>query len=112
VIDLETATMPSTWTILSPVAPRPVVHASSEALVVDRPVAGLRVGLEVDYAWISYLALIDEWEKLLAADGAEPSAFWIERSREDTNRRSEAELRDDIDKWSQLIDCGVVGLGN
>jgi len=41
-----------------------------------------------------------------------PSTFWIERSRDDTSRRTEAELRSDIEEWSRLIDCGVVGLGN
>jgi hypothetical protein len=104
--------MGTTWTILSPVAPRPAVETTADELLVQRPLAGLRVGLEVDYAWISYVTVIDEWERLLAADGATPSAFWIERSRDDTSRRSETELRADIEEWSKLIDCGVVGLGN
>ena len=104
--------MAATWTILSPVAPRPVEEVTGGALQVNRPLAGLRVGLEVDYAWISYLTVIDEWEQLLKADGAVPSTFWIERSRDDTSRRTEAELRSDIEDWSRLIDCGVVGLGN
>jgi len=104
--------MGATWTILSPVAPRPVEEASTGGLQVNRPLSGLRVGLEVDYAWIAYITVIDEWEQLLKADGAVPSTFWIERSRDDTSRRSETELRDDIEAWSQLIDCGVVGLGN
>jgi len=104
--------MAATWTILLPVAPRPVEEATVGALQVNRPLAGLRVGLEVDYAWISYLTVIDEWEQLLKADGAVPSTFWIERSRDDTSRRTEAELRSDIEDWSRLIDCGVVGLGN
>jgi hypothetical protein len=104
--------MSATWTILSPVAPRPATVSTTEAPVLDRSVAGLRVGLEVDYAWISYVTVIDEWEQLLKADGAEPHTLWIERSRDEVVRRSEAELRDDIEDWSRLIDCGVVGLGN
>ena len=42
--------MGATWTILSPVAPRPVEEATGGALQVNGPLAGLRVKLEVDYA--------------------------------------------------------------
>ncbi|HKA05234.1 MAG TPA: hypothetical protein VKD67_12935 [Acidimicrobiales bacterium] len=104
--------MTATWTILSPVATRPVVESSAPALALNRSIVGVRVGLEVDYAWISYITVIDEWEQLLKADGAEPYTLWIERSRDDTTTRSETELRADIEEWSRLIDCGVVGLGN
>jgi hypothetical protein len=104
--------MTPSWTILSPVAPRPVVEAPTEVLALNRPIAGLRVGLEVDYAWISYITIIDEWERLLKDDGAEPHTLWIERSRDDSAAQRDAELRTDIDDWSRLIDCGVVGLGN
>jgi hypothetical protein len=102
----------ASWTILSPLAPRPTIESPSDRLTLNRSIAGLTVGLEVDYAWISYITVIDEWERLLAADGAEPRTLWIERSREDTMTRTEAELHADIDDWSQLIACGVVGLGN
>ena len=104
--------MKATWTILSPVAPRRVLESTAPSLALNRSIAGLRVGLEIDYAWISYITVIDEWEQLLRADGAEPHTLWIERSRDDTTKRSETELRADIEEWSRLIDCGVVGLGN
>jgi hypothetical protein len=104
--------MTATWTILSPVAPRRVLVSSAPSLTLNRSIAGLRVGLEIDYAWISYITVIDEWEQLLRTDGAEPHTLWIERSRDDTTKRSETELRADIEEWSRLIDCGVVGLGN
>ncbi|HSS08414.1 MAG TPA: hypothetical protein VLL25_00920 [Acidimicrobiales bacterium] len=101
-----------TWTVLSPVAERPRTQASGNVRTLGRPISGLRVGLEVDYAWISYFTVIDEWERLLRADGAEPDTFWVERSRDDTAKRAETDLRADLDEWSRLIDCGVVGLGN
>jgi hypothetical protein len=101
-----------TWTILSPVATRPAVDSSAPTLALNRPIAGVRVGLEVDYAWISYITVIDEWERLLRADGAEAHTLWIERSRDDTTTHNETELRADIEEWSRLVDCGVVGLGN
>jgi hypothetical protein len=104
--------MTATWTILSPIAPRRVIESSGPALSLNRSIAGLRVGLEIDYAWISYVTVIDEWEQLLRADGADPHTLWIERSRDDTATRDETELRADIEEWSRLIDCGVVGLGN
>jgi hypothetical protein len=101
-----------TWTVLSPVAERPRAEPQEPAPTLDRPVRGVRVGLEVDYAWISYISVIDEWERLLRADGAEPHTLWVERSRDEAAKRAEAELRADLEEWSRLIDCGVVGLGN
>ena len=103
----------ATWTIVNPISPRPEKVATSERLRVNRPIDGLNVGLEIDYAWISYSTIIDEWETLLKADGAIPHTIWVERSREDTRtERTEAELRADIEAWSQEVDCAFVGLGN
>ena len=103
----------ATWTVVSPVSPRPKVVSTVEKLSVGKPIEGLRVGLEIDYAWISYYTVIDEWETLLKADGAEAHTLWVERSRDDTKTdRTEAALRSDIEEWSRLIDCGLVGLGN
>jgi hypothetical protein len=101
------------WTILSPVA-RPPVHKAAEGVgpfTLDRPIAGVRVGLEVDYAWICYSTVIDEWEKLLAAAGAIPKTLWVERTRAEP-ARDPTEVKAEVDEWSKLIDCGVVGLGN
>ena len=101
------------WAILSPVA-RPPVHEAAEGpgrFTLDRPIAGVRVGLEVDYAWVSYPTLIDEWEKLLSADGAIPKTLWVERTRAEP-ARDPTEVKAEVEEWSKLIDCGVVGLGN
>jgi hypothetical protein len=102
------------WTILSPVAAPPAVEAApgTGPFSLNRPIAGVHVGLRVDYAWLCYLTVIDEWEKLLRADGAVPHTLWVERSRDTTEKRDAAELRADIDEWSRLIDCGLAGLGN
>jgi hypothetical protein len=103
----------STWTVVSPVSPRPKVTSTGPRLSVGKPIAGLHVGLEIDYAWISYATIIDEWEKLLVDDGATPHTLWVEHSREDSRvDKTEAELRADIEEWSRLLDCGFVGLGN
>ena len=104
-----------TWTILSPVAlPAPAVPSEVQAgpFSLGRPIRGVHVGLRVDYAWICYLTVIDEWERLLRADGAEPHTLWVEKSRTAVDKRDEAELRADIDEWSRLVECGLAGLGN
>jgi hypothetical protein len=76
-----------------------------------RPITGVRVGLEVDYAWLSYYTVIDEWEKLLRTDGADPRTLWVERSRNEP-RRDLTEVEAEVEEWAKLVDCGVVGLGN
>jgi len=106
--------LPEKWVILSPVAAPPerslaAVEESPRRL--DRSIKGVRVGLEVDYAWISYHTVIQEWESLLRADGAEPRTLWVERSRTEP-RRDPTEVEAAVDEWSKLVECGVVGLGN
>jgi hypothetical protein len=75
---------------------------------VGGPIAGKVVGLRLDAVWRSYVAIVDEWEQLLAADGAIPKVLWVgERVGSEGER-----TRSDLDDWSRLIDIGVVGLGN
>ena len=114
-VSTDTWTSTGTWTILSPVAlapPEPASEIKPGPFALDRPISGMHVGLRVDYVWICFLTVIDEWEQLLRADGAIPHTLWVEKSRTAVDRRSDAELRSDIDEWSRLVDCGLVGLGN
>jgi hypothetical protein len=106
--------MTEKWTILSPVAWPPEQARSDrgeERPHLGRPIAGVRVGLEVDYAWLSYYIVIDEWEKLLTADGAVPRILWVERNRSEP-RRDPTQIEAEVEEWTRLIECGVVGLGN
>jgi hypothetical protein len=106
--------LPDKWVILSPVAAPPErlsAGSQEDPLRLGRPIAGVRVGLEVDYAWISYFTVIEEWEELLRADGALPRTLWVERSRSEP-RRDPTEVEAAVDEWSKLVECGVVGLGN
>jgi hypothetical protein len=108
-------TITGTWTILSPVAlppPQPADDVRPGPFALGRPIKGVHVGLRVDFAWISYITVIDEWERLLRADGAVPHTLWVEQSRNAVVKRDEAELRADIDEWSRLVECGFAGLGN
>jgi hypothetical protein len=102
------------WTILSPVALPPERGPAAQAEDpprLGRPITGVRVGLEVDYAWLSYYTVVDEWERLLGSDGADPRTLWVERSRSEP-RRDPTEVEAEVEDWARLVECGVVGLGN
>ena len=94
-------------TILSPVAPdRGAVQAGPFPL--DRPLDGVSVGLRLDESWRSYFSVLDVWEPLLRADGASPRRVLCG----DRTGPTAENTRTDLEEWSRLIDCGVVGLGN
>jgi hypothetical protein len=96
-----------TITILDPrvVPPR---DPETVTFSVDGPIAGKVVGLRLDSAWRSYIAIVDEWEQMLFADGAIPKVLWAGERVGDEG----VQTRADLDEWSRLIDIGVVGLGN
>jgi hypothetical protein len=75
---------------------------------VDGGLAGKVVGLRLDQAWRSYIAIVEEWTQLLGADGARVEVWW---AGERVGSEGE-QTRADLDEWSRLIDIGVVGLGN
>ncbi|MBV8949506.1 MAG: hypothetical protein JOZ99_01415 [Actinobacteria bacterium] len=90
----------------------PRVHfdddAESATFELGAPLAGANVGLRLDRSWRSYFVVIDEWKQRLAAEGANVHVLY-------TGERvgSEGETtRSDLDEWSRLVDCAVVGLGN
>jgi hypothetical protein len=99
--------MADTITILDPrvIPPR---DPETTTYDVDGPIAGKTVGLRLDHAWRSYIAIVDEWEQMLKADGAVPMLLWVgERVGAEGEK-----TRADLEEWSRLIDIGVVGLGN
>lgn len=98
--------------MLSPVAERPARDDVLAPVRLERSLDQVSFGLEVDYAWECYRVVIDEWSTLLARDGAVPRELWVEQSRNDPVKRSPEQVRADIDDWSRLVECGVVGLGN
>jgi hypothetical protein len=111
---MSSASNTEKWTILSPIAnPRAaaVAPAGNAPPTLGRPIRRVRVGLEVDYAWTCYQTVIDEWEHLLRAEGAEPSTLWVERSRREP-ARDPTDVKAEVEEWAKLVECGVVGLGN
>ena len=88
--------------------PPPEAEAQSETFSLDRGLAGARVGLRLDAAWRSYFTVLDEWEQRLRTAGAEPVRLLTgERAGAGAER-----TRADLDEWSRLVECGVIGLGN
>ncbi|HXY92305.1 MAG TPA: hypothetical protein VEP49_07510 [Acidimicrobiia bacterium] len=82
--------------------------ASSPTWSLDRPVDGVVVGLRADHSWRSYFAVVDVWEDLLRRDGAVVRALWAG----DRVGPQGEQTRADVEEWSRLVECGVVGLGN
>jgi hypothetical protein len=93
--------------ILLPTA-APPPEARSTTFDLGRPLPGVTVGIRLDPTWRSYFTVVNEWERLFECDGARPTVLW-------TGDRVGAEgekTRTDLDDWSRLVECGVVGLGN
>ena len=75
---------------------------------MPQPTLGAKTSLTVPLGARSYEIVVDEWQKRLAADGAEPLVLVTgERAGPLADR-----TRTDLDEWSRLIECGVIGLGN
>jgi len=88
-----------------PTAAFPVEGVTSEAKL-DRPLAGLRVGLRQD-TWRSYHALCKWWSEWLARDGAIPVPLLVGERTGELGEKT----RDDLKAWAGSIDCAVSGLG-
>jgi hypothetical protein len=92
--------------IRRPTAP-PVPAVVAPTYTVDRPLAGLRVGLRHEGSWRSWMLIVDEWSAFLRRDGAEPVVL-------QTGERVGAEgeqTREGIGQWVDSVDCAVSGLG-
>ncbi len=93
--------------ILLPTPP-PEPDEGSAVFTLARPIAGVAVGLRLDTAWRSYMTVVDVWTNLLELDGAKAHVVWTG----DHAGPNAAKTRSDVDEWSRLVECGVVGLGN
>lgn len=90
--------------------PRVDFGEQAESLTYDlgRTLSGVVVGLRLDRAWRSYITTVDEWKGMLVDAGARPQLLWTgERVGVEGER-----TRSDLEEWSRLVDCAVVGLGN
>jgi hypothetical protein len=89
-----------------PTAP-PRDRAGAPAHVLDRPIAGLKVGLRHEGSWRSWMLIVDEWERFLRRDGAEP----VQLKAGGRVGAEGAETASAVAKWAAEVDCGVSGLG-
>lgn len=95
-----------TTTIRVPTAP-PRQAEIAPAFTVDRPLAGLKVGLRHEGSWRSWLWIVDEWETFLREDGAEPVPVLAGGRVGDEGEQTKRA----VEQWVADIDCGVSGLG-
>jgi hypothetical protein len=82
--------------------------ATSPTWSLDRPIEGVVVGLRTDHSWRSYLSVVEVWEAMLRRDGADVRVLWTG----DRVGPQGEQTRSDVEEWSRLVECGVVGLGN
>jgi hypothetical protein len=99
--------MTDTIEILDPRAPVDD-DASSDTFSLDGPLLGKAVGLRLDRSWRSYEVVLDVWTRLLREAGAIPRVLVTGERVGDEGEQTRA----DLEEWSKLVDCGVVGLGN
>lgn len=75
---------------------------------VNGPVAGLRVGLRHSRAWRSWVFLVEEWARVLRAEGGHVEILEV-------GERVGSEggvTRSGVQEWVASIDCAISGLGN
>lgn len=81
--------------------------AGAPAFLLDRPIAGVRVGIRHDGTWRSWQVVARVWAELLRRDGAIPVVL---QTGERTGPEGER-TRADLEAWHGRIDCAVSGLG-
>jgi hypothetical protein len=86
---------------------RPRAERGAPAFVLDRPIAGLRVGLRHEGSWRSWMLIVERWQGFLRRDGAEPVVVQTGERVGSEGERTRAEVA----KWAASVDCGVSGLG-
>ena len=93
-------------TIRIPTAPRRAAEVAP-TFTVDGPLAGRKVGLRHEGSWRSWMWIVEEWEQLLRADGAEPVVLEAGGRVGDEGVATRAQVA----AWVDEIDCGIAGLG-
>jgi len=86
---------------------RPPVVQGAPAFLLDRPIAGLRIGLRHEGSWRSWMLIVGEWEAFLRRDGALPVVVQTGERVGSEGERTRA----DVAKWAASVDCGISGLG-
>ena len=88
--------------------PPPEAETTSATYRLAGGVRGARVGLRLDSAWRSYEIVAGVWQRMLTTDGADVVPLVTGARAGPAAERT----RTDLEEWSRLVDCGVIGLGN
>jgi hypothetical protein len=86
---------------------RPPADVGAPTFLLNRPIAGLKVGLRHEGSWRSWMLIVEVWQALLRRDGATPVVV-------QTGERTAAEgerTRALVSEWAASVDCGISGLG-
>ncbi len=86
---------------------RPPSETGAPAYTLDRPIAGLRVGLRHEGSWRSWMLIVEEWQGFLRRDGAAPVVVQTGERTAAEGERTRALVR----SWAESVDCGISGLG-
>jgi len=89
-----------------PTAP-PAGEVSAPTYRVDRPLAGLTIGIRTDRAWRSWQHIAGVWEQFLQRDGATTIA--VETGAQIGDPASSD--RKHVDELAAGVDAAIVGLG-
>jgi hypothetical protein len=80
---------------------------AAPTFLVEKPLAGLRVGIRTDSAWRSWRKIASVWHELLVAGGGVVSTVETHAMVGDSG----AGDRKQIEELAAVVDCAIVGLG-
>lgn len=100
-----TTTSNTVW-VRRPTA-KPAGDVSAPTFTLDRPIAGLTIGIRADRAWRSWQLVSEIWAGYLRRDGAETIA--VETGAQ--MGRPGSDDRKQIEELANVTDCAIVGLG-
>jgi hypothetical protein len=86
---------------------KPAGEVSAASFVLNRPVAGLAIGVRADRAWRSWQLISGIWAEYLQRDGADTIA--VETGAQ--MGRPGSDDRKQIEELANVTDCAIVGLG-
>ena len=96
----------STMWVRRPTA-APAGETAAPTFKLDRPLAGLTVGIRTDTAWRSWRLIAQQWDEWLRRDGA--ATVLVETGGQ--VGAVGADDRKHIVELAETVDCAIVGLG-
>ena len=85
----------------------PAGEVRADTFTLDRPIAGVHVGIRTDGAWRSWRLIASVWDEYLRRDGATTSLVETGGMVGQTG----ANDRKHIEELANSVECAIVGLG-